>query len=335
MTHVIVVKMRQVAIVEDRGGVVGEHVADVAGDPFAWRVRGVGLRRRAARRKIATVSGIEQHAGAVGKDEKRGVSASGIDLVNVESPGRPRRQRLSDLLRKGGNREKAEEARKNSHRSASVSRLANVAGGVISKWSRRLGWRLPEDGGPDRGNRDSCLRGPRLSLRGRLRFPLARLPSGRVPRRELRRRDEVGRRRRVGIRSRAMHAFEEQEDLAGTGLEGAASAAEIADYAKSEDFFVEAGGAFDIVNVKGRLEDSGGFWRHGSHVVSGFVFNAETQRAQRKRRENKNNIDGTGRVPGVMRDGILTYCACSNRLCDHFEDLAPMASDAVAPGWAH
>ena len=103
MTHVIVVEMSQVPVIEDWGRVVRQHVADIAGDPLARRARGVRLRRRAARRKIAAVAGIQQHAGAVGKNEEGGVAASGVDLVDVESPWRPRRQRLPDLLRKGGN----------------------------------------------------------------------------------------------------------------------------------------------------------------------------------------------------------------------------------------
>src|SRR5207247_3010715 len=37
MPHVVIVEMREVAEIDDRGWIVREHVADVAGDPFARR----------------------------------------------------------------------------------------------------------------------------------------------------------------------------------------------------------------------------------------------------------------------------------------------------------
>ena len=60
--------------------------------------------------------------------EEGGVAASGIDLVYVESPGRPGRERLPDLLCKGGCCQKADEARQNSH-VPSVYRGGSVAVG--------------------------------------------------------------------------------------------------------------------------------------------------------------------------------------------------------------
>ena len=104
--HVVVMEVCQVAVVERGRGVVGEHVADVAGDPFARGAGGVGLGGRTARREVAAVAGVEQHAGAVGEDEQGGVAAAGVDLVDVEGSGGPGRQGLAGLLGEGGDGEK-------------------------------------------------------------------------------------------------------------------------------------------------------------------------------------------------------------------------------------
>ena len=81
----VVVEMRQIPVVEHRGGVVRQHVADIAGDPFARSARSIRLRRRAARRKIAAVAGIEQHLVPSGKMRNAELPRPGIDLMDVES----------------------------------------------------------------------------------------------------------------------------------------------------------------------------------------------------------------------------------------------------------
>ena len=100
MAHVVVVEVSQVAVVERRSRIVREHVANVARDPLAGSARSIRLRRYAARRNGPAVPGIQQHGGAVGKNEQGGVAASGVDLMDVERAGRPTRERLPHLLRK-------------------------------------------------------------------------------------------------------------------------------------------------------------------------------------------------------------------------------------------
>ena len=103
--HVVVVEVCQVAVVERGRGFVGEHVADVAGDPFARCAGSVGFGGRTAWREVAAVAGVEQHAGAVGEDEQGGVATAGIDLMDVQGSGSPGRQGLAGLLGEGGDGE--------------------------------------------------------------------------------------------------------------------------------------------------------------------------------------------------------------------------------------
>jgi hypothetical protein len=74
--------------------------------------------------------------------------------------------------------------------------------------------------------------------------------------------DEARHRRRVGIGCRARRLFEEQQNLTGAGLHGAAAVSEAADDVKAEDILVELDGTGDVFYVERGLEDSLGVWAH-------------------------------------------------------------------------
>ena len=92
------------------------HLFDISGDPSAGRARTIGARRRDLERRVTVnrvgvpITGVKQHRRAVGKDEKRGIAAPGVDMVNVQKtrrPGREHRPRFSPgriprLSRQGG-----------------------------------------------------------------------------------------------------------------------------------------------------------------------------------------------------------------------------------------
>ena len=92
------------------------HLFDIFGDPGAGRARIIRARRRDLERRVAInrvgvpITGVKQHRRAIGKDEKRGIAAPGVDVVNIQKtrrPGREHRPRFSlnmipRLPRQGG-----------------------------------------------------------------------------------------------------------------------------------------------------------------------------------------------------------------------------------------
>ena len=74
---------------------------DVARDPFAWSTRAIGAWRCVGDGAVGRGAGVDEQAGAIGKDEKRRVTASGTDVVDVEMTFAPGSQYLKEQKSRG------------------------------------------------------------------------------------------------------------------------------------------------------------------------------------------------------------------------------------------
>ena len=99
----------------------GRVGANVAGDPLSRRTRAAGMcRGERAGRGIRHGARVNQHRGAVRKDQQRGVAAAGIDVVNVELALAPGGQGAVELCRcrRGAGRRNADAGKRFEERAA-------------------------------------------------------------------------------------------------------------------------------------------------------------------------------------------------------------------------
>jgi hypothetical protein len=118
----IAVEVCKVAVVNGGRVVVCEDMTGISGDPLTGAARSVRPRRRAPRWQHSSIAGIDQHGSAIGKNQQGGIASPRVDLMDIQSAGRPMREGSSDLLSTDWNWKEKQNGREHPHSEVSLSR---------------------------------------------------------------------------------------------------------------------------------------------------------------------------------------------------------------------